>query len=109
MRLVRRRGGIAGVVDDQDEIPAAPACIPGAGAGASIAARRSPVAPGEAQERAPKHKTDRDGLQPKDRVKHFSLSLTKPGETLRFIVASAEEINRCRRVSRFTKKSGSEP
>jgi hypothetical protein len=46
-----------------DEIPAAPACVPAASAGASIADRASPVAPTEAQESAPKQNTDRDSLQ----------------------------------------------
>jgi hypothetical protein len=59
------------VADDEDQVPAAPACIAGAGAGAPIADRTSPVAPAEAQERAPKHKTDRDGLQHKGSVKHL--------------------------------------
>jgi hypothetical protein len=71
---MRSHGGIGGM-DGGNEITAAPACVPGAGAGASIADRASPVAPAEAQERAPKQNADRDGLEQKDSVNHFSVSL----------------------------------
>jgi hypothetical protein len=73
-------------MDGGNEITAAPACVPGAAAGASIADPASPVAPAEAQERAPKQNADRDGLEQKDSVNHFFCLPDKP--TLPIIFAS---------------------